>query len=235
MKKISRWLLVCCAVLIVTQCSISWGKSIRLEPETELVSVEIIGDDRGRLTPEYKVRGDALSIEARRDERFSIRVINRSESRIALAISVDGRNIISGEKSYNRPGESMYVLAPQQTGNFSGWRSSYDKVQRFYFTPTGDSYASRMGDSSQVGWIKVAVFREKYYYQQPKYYGDEMPLSRSAKKPTESNAGTGYGEGSYSPVSSTEFSAESFAAQVVNIRYNWPVNVIIEKFAPSPY
>ncbi|PKL50093.1 MAG: hypothetical protein CVV42_03645 [Candidatus Riflebacteria bacterium HGW-Riflebacteria-2] len=185
-----------------------------------IIDVDIIGDDRGLLAFSGRRDGSSLYVEARRGERYTIRVRNNWHGRIALAISVDGRNIISGERSYNRSSESMYVLNPGQTGNFDGWRSSYSQVQRFYFTSDDDSYAGRMGDYSQIGWIKVTAFRERYY-EPPVVYLKEDRMSASAKKMDE-QAGTGYGEGSYSPVRTTSFEPENFAAQLVNIRYEWP-------------
>ncbi len=191
----------------------------------ELVSVEIVGDNRGTLPRMGGWRNSTTYIEAQRGERFSIRVRNNSGGRIALAISVDGRNIISGEKSFNRPGESMYVLNPGQTGDFDGWRSSYSQVQRFYFTDESDSYSGRMGDYSQMGWIKVAAFRERQYYPQPRYLEESAAPSAYGNKRMDSasaEAGTGYGEGSHSPVSTTDFTPENFAAQLESIKYEWP-------------
>lgn len=191
----------------------------------DLISVEIVGDNRGTLPRTGGWRNSTTYVEAQRGERFSIRVRNNSGGRIALAISVDGRNIISGEKSFNRPGESMYVLNPWQSGDFDGWRSSYSQVQRFYFTDESDSYSGRMGDYSQMGWIKVAAFRERQYYPQPRYLEKSGAPSPQASKRMDSasaEAGTGYGEGSHSPVSTTDFSPENFAAQLESIKYEWP-------------
>ncbi len=188
----------------------------------DIIDVDIIGDERGSLTFSGHRGGSELYVEARRGERYTIRVRNNWHGRIALSISVDGRNIISGDRSYNRSNESMYVLNPGQTGSFDGWRSSYSKVQRFYFTSDDDSYAGRMGDYSQMGWIKIAAFRERYYEPPIDYLKeDRMRASPSVRKMNE-QAGTGYGEGSYSPVRSTSFEPENFAAQFVNIRYEWP-------------
>ena len=185
-----------------------------------IIDVDIVGDDRGLLSYSGRRYDSGMFVEARQGERYTIKVRNNWHGRVALSISVDGRNIISGKRSYNRPSESMYVLNPGQTGNFEGWRSSYAKVQRFYFTSENDSYAGRMGDYSQIGWIKIAAFRERCH-EPPIEYLKEDRMSASTRKMSE-QAGTGYGEGSYSPVSTTSFEPENFAAQLVNIRYEWP-------------
>ncbi|HAE37593.1 MAG TPA: hypothetical protein DCG57_03005 [Candidatus Riflebacteria bacterium] len=189
-------------------------------PSGNLVDVDIIGDNRGQIPVLGGRRSSDFYVEARQGERYTIRVRNNWHGRIALAISVDGRNIISGNRSYNRSSESMYVLNPSQIGNFDGWRSSHSQVQRFYFTSDDDSYAGRLGDYSQIGWIKVAVFRERYY-EPPIDYLKADKVSPSASRMSE-QAGTGYGEGRYSPVRTTSFDTENFAAQLVSIKYEWP-------------
>lgn len=218
-------IVILCILFVSTSVTDARKPDFIREPEyvrwpSNIIEVDIIGDDRGLLTYSGRRDGSNLYVEARHGERYTIRVRNNWHGRVALSISVDGRNIISGERSYNRPSESMYVLNPGQTGNFEGWRSSYSKVQRFYFTSDDDSYAGRMGDYSQIGWIKVAAFRERYY-EPPIEYLKEDRMSPSARKMSE-QAGTGYGEGSYSPVRTTSFEPENFAAQLVNIRYEWP-------------
>ncbi|MBU1105792.1 MAG: hypothetical protein KKB51_03905 [Candidatus Riflebacteria bacterium] len=201
-------------------------------PPENIVDVDIIGDNRGVLTISGGRHHETSYIEAQHGERYTIRVRNNWHGRIALVVSVDGRNIISGERSYNRPSESMYALNPGQTGNFDGWRSSYSQTQRFYFTSESDSYSGRMGDYSQIGWIKIAVFRERYY--QPPIDICKYDDDRAKSMESRAQAGTGYGEGSYSPVSTTSFDAENFAAQLVNIRYEWP-EVYIKKGTSGHY
>jgi len=194
----------------------------------ELVTIDIIGDYRGHLHQSITHSGDMIYIDASPGERYTIKAVNNSAQRIAMVISVDGLNIITGERSFNRPNESMYVLNPHQSATFEGWRSSYDQVQRFFFTSEKDSYAGRKGDSSQTGWIKAAVYREKQRYPTPflKEQADSV-----AERSASSKAGTGYGESTYSPVTLTDFEPESFAAQVLNIKYEWPVKY----FSPEPF
>lgn len=189
-------------------------------PSGNLVDVDIIGDNRGQIPVMGGRHSSNFYVEAQQGERYTIQVRNNWHGRVALSISVDGRNIISGNRSYNRSNESMYVLNPGQTGNFDGWRSSYSQVQRFYFTSDDDSYAGRQGDYSQIGWIKIAVYRERYY-EPPIDYLKEDRARASAKSMSE-QAGTGYGEGRYSPVRTTTFDTENFAAQLVSIKYEWP-------------
>ena len=196
------------------------------EPIDDLVRVTVIGDERGPLSayPAYRYEkympDSRLRITARQGERYSIRVTNTSRSRIALTISVDGLNIISGQRSYGGSNESMYVLNPGQTGDFAGWRSGMSHVQRFYFTSAGDSYAGRLGQSDQLGLIRVVAYREHPPVVSLPY--DSLRSSEAASNSLAATApGTGYGESSWSPVSETDFNPESYPGQTVEIKYEW--------------
>jgi hypothetical protein len=217
------------------------------EPVGEFIRVTIVGDERGPLPSYPAFRSDKYyfpsryRVEARRGERYSVRVVNLSRERIALVISVDGLNIISGRRAYGGSNESMYVLNPGQTGNFSGWRSGMNHVQRFYFTSAADSYAGRLGQPDQLGLIRVSAFRDqRQIFARPYDASGETKADSMSRKMAESEAGTGYGESSWSPVSETEFTPEASPVQTCEIKYEWldPVYLKSEPgshgFAPPP-
>ena len=201
------------------------------------VSLEVVGDERGTLSvlwPERYGRWDSHNfqgtLEASRGERYRLRLTNCTDSRIGLVIAVDGRNIISGDRSYQRPSESMYVLNPRQTGVFNGWRSGMSRENRFYFTSETDSYAGSWGDTSRLGFIEVSVFMERprpepihpiFEKDQARSRSDNAP-GASVQKSEESSPGTGYGEEIYSRVRETDFDPESFPAERISLKYEWP-------------
>ena len=202
-------------------------------PDRAMVQVEVHGDECGLMPMEANLHSDDYyKIVARRGERFRLVIRNRSDRRLAMVISIDGLNIVSGKTSYHRPDESMYLLEPGQTGSFDGWRTSYTNVQRFYFTDQFDSYAARTGQTGQLGWIKVAVFKERQpLIVSPKRYSDssERAMLESPQ------AGTGYGESHYSPVTTADFKPESFPVQMVRIKYDFaPVKYHQPGFADPP-
>ncbi len=53
--------------------------------------------------------------------------------RVGVVVAVDGRNIISGKQSWLRNDERMYILEPYGVGEFKGWRTSLDSINRRYF------------------------------------------------------------------------------------------------------
>lgn len=145
----------------------------------DAVEVRIISDD-GRSLPTYpvKMRSGLKKVyaEAVKGDHYRIEVRNRLDRRVGLVIAVDGRNIISGEKSWMKNSERMYILEPYGSGEFSGWRSSGDHVNRFYFTSVPDSYAAAFGDRSAMGVISVAAYPElRRYRPQPRIQSQSAP------------------------------------------------------------
>lgn len=136
----------------------------------EAVEVRIVSDD-GRSLPTYPVKMRTglkkVYAEAVKGDHYRIEVRNRLDRRVGLVIAVDGRNIISGGKSWMKNSERMYILEPYGSGEFTGWRSSNDLINRFYFTTVPDSYAAAFGDESAMGVISVAVYPEKRRYEPP--------------------------------------------------------------------
>ncbi len=127
------------------------------------VEVRIVSDD-GRMLPVYPVKmsRDVRKVyaEAIKGDHYRIEVKNRLNRRVGLVIAVDGRNIISGTKSWLKNSERMYILEPYGSGAFTGWRTAQDRINRFYFTDVPDSYAAAFGDESAMGVIAVAVYPE---------------------------------------------------------------------------
>lgn len=100
-------------------------------------------------------------VEARRGARYSLRLANRTGERLAVLMTVDGLNVISGDKQPSGQPGRMYVLDPWESASIQGWRTSLDDIRRFTFVDEQGSYASRSGKAnSRMGWIEVAVFRE---------------------------------------------------------------------------
>jgi hypothetical protein len=88
-------------------------------------------------------------------------------------MSVDGLNVLNGERSGLANSEPMYVLGPWGTAVIRGWRTSLDEVQQFVFVDEQVSYAARVGKANgDMGWVRVATFEEQRpvaFYQQPRF------------------------------------------------------------------
>jgi hypothetical protein len=107
-------------------------------------------------------------VEAREGARYAIQLANRTHERLGVALTVDGLNVISGEREGPPPRDGlrtpgrMYVLFPWDSVSVKGWRTSLDDIRRFTFVDERASYAARSGKANaRMGWIEVAVYRER--------------------------------------------------------------------------
>ena len=195
------------------------------------VTMSVEGDNEGTLR-EFPLNDNPSRyrayIQATPNERYRLRVTNNSDQRVGLVIAVDGRNIISGKKSYLSRNERMYILNPHDSADYDGWRSSTTQTNRFYFTHAADSYAAAWGDTSAMGVIAMAVYPER---PRPEiYYNKDQVLrgsaSESARVAPSADAGapapgTGYGEHSYSPAVSVEFEPSPEPMEKIVLKYEW--------------
>jgi hypothetical protein len=155
-----------------------------------------------------------------------------------VVIAVDGRNIIDGKKSDLKRNERMYIIGPYESNSFEGWRTAIDRTNRFYFTEPSDSYGEKVfADASAMGTIALAVYREKIpeiilYSERPSNMKDApagaapSPLGESraagrAELKKSEEAGTGFGETTYSPSRVVHFDPESVAAEKIVLKYEW--------------
>lgn len=203
------------------------------------VSVEIVSDNgatfQSFLHEDFR-RGETRVIkkylEAKKGENYSIVIRNSTPERIGMVIAADGRNIISGNRSDLKNNETMYIVNPYETEHYDGWRTTESEVHRFYFTEPADSYSVRtFADSSAMGVIAVAVFREEERPQplleQKQSQAAPAAPSREGASRAESkalandSAGTGFGEAQYSPVVRVEFEPERMPIQKTLVKYEW--------------
>jgi len=123
-----------------------------------LIDVSVIDRDTGASLPTHRHDGK-LYIAGVPGHRYSVRLSNRTSSRVLTVLSVDGVNAITGQTA--NPNQSGYVLDAWQSTEVEGWRKNMSEIAQFNFTALDNSYAARTGRPNNVGVIGVAVFREK--------------------------------------------------------------------------
>lgn len=209
----------------------------------DVVDVRVLSDS-GEVFPKYKTyprgpqEGKFFYMEAVKGQRYSIQVTNRSDRRIGIVIAVDGRNIVDGKKSDLKRKERMYIVGPHESNTFEGWRTGMDRTNRFYFAEQPDSYAEKVfSDGSAMGTIALAVYREKLPEivpysggtsrmkdapagASPSVPGESRSADRSEQKKNE-QAGTGFGETTYSPAYMVQFDPEYTLAEKIVLKYEW--------------
>jgi hypothetical protein len=125
----------------------------------------------------------------------------------------------------------MYIVNAYEHASYEGWRTDSDTVHKFYFTDTADSYSVRtFEDSSAMGVIAVAVYKEKER-PQPLYQSKRSQPSSAApsasmgagreKASTDESAGTGFGDGQYSPTVNVAFEPGVVPVQKTLVKYEW--------------
>jgi hypothetical protein len=113
-----------------------------------------------------------------------------------------------------------------------------DRTNRFYFTEQSDSYAEKVfADASAMGTIALAVYREKLpeiipysgsSFRMKEAPGEAAPgasagdrsADRAEQKKTQ-EAGTGFGETTYSPARVVHFDPEYTTAEKIVLKYEW--------------
>jgi hypothetical protein len=220
-------------LMILGVATVTWGGAIG-----DAVEVRI-RNDSGRELPLYPIaarKADRRAyLEAIKGDQYTIVVRNKLNRRVGVVVAVDGRNIISGAKSWLKSSERMYLLEPYEEGEFSGWRANLERINRFYFTDVPDSYAAAFKDESAMGVIAVAVYPEIHRYIPPPELSRPMPISplfsqkesrksladQAAPLAKSESAGTGYGREEFSPARSVAFDPESRPVARLFLKYEW--------------
>jgi len=225
-------------IIFISVILLMWASIAAAATIGDAVEVSVITDN-GWALPFYpaKIRHDLKKVyaEAFKGDHYRIVVRNKLNRRVGVVVAVDGRNIISGEKSYLKNTERMYIIDAYSTNEYSGWRTGQDKINRFYFTDVPDSYAAAFGDESAMGVIAVVAYPEILRYEPPMDYSSLAPkMSRKEQSSDKAaapsaqgnakameSAGTGYGAEEYSPSYRVQFEPENRAVASILIKYEW--------------
>jgi hypothetical protein len=201
------------------------------------VSIEILSDN-GNVYRNFpasdnwknETRVIRKYLEAKKGENYGIMIRNNSPERLGVVIAVDGRNIITGSRSDLGSNESMYIVNAYEHVSCDGWRTTDNEVHRFFFTEPADSYSAlTFDDSSAMGVIAVAIYRQKERPLHDMSRNEAAPAAPSmdsaarkkGKALANESAGTGFGDSSYSPVVRVEFEPERFPVQKTLVKYEW--------------
>lgn len=140
--------------------------------------VEILSDSEG-VKPE-SVKNGRPFITASQGENYSVRIYNPLPVRVAVNLSVDGVNSITGKPSGIADGEK-WMIDPYSSVTIPGWQVSNGEARRFFFTDKPKSYAKWRGDnlgkdlSANCGVIGAAFFWNQEELNQ---YYDDHPIVR---------------------------------------------------------
>jgi len=166
---------VAALALLVTLPAAAGAGGWNRTAEGNLVNVSVLV--QGNPTPLFPRwdQGQKFYFQAFKGRRYALQIHNTTGERVGVLIAVDGLNVVNGERSNLRGGETMYVLGPWESATIRGWRTSLDDVREFVFVDEQRSYAERTGQANgDMGWIRVLSFRE----QRPISYNDSWRYRR---------------------------------------------------------
>jgi hypothetical protein len=167
----------------------------------------------------------------RQGQRYAVVLRNRTAERLEVVVSVDGRDVVHGERS-NVSTDRGYLLAPHGMVRIEGFRTSMSTVASFRFTDPHDSFAGRLGDVASLGIVRAAVFREKKQDAIAAPGAKRAPAASRAAPPArrserrmqprdQGNLGTQFGESRESRVMSVRFERDGRGvAQTTMLRYD---------------
>ncbi len=185
-------------------------------------------------------------VEAIEGAEYELRIRNPLGIRVAVALFVDGLNTVDA-KRISAEKAVKWVIEPYGTLTVSGWQVSDSRARRFYFTTERDSYATRIGQPADFGFITAVFFREKRdYVIQPKprvYKDDDVSVEDKGKKSSsaessnnkaggaadsrpccpspEKDAATGIGRDIQNGVEWIDMKLEERSTAAVTIRYEY--------------
>jgi hypothetical protein len=114
----------------------------------------------GRPLPQATADG-GRRVEAVVGLEYELRLTNPTPDRVAVAVSVDGLNVIDARHT-NPWDASKWVVHPHGTLTLSGWQVGPERARRFYFTTERDAYATRLGRRGDFGVISAVFYRERH-------------------------------------------------------------------------
>lgn len=133
--------------------------------------------NNGREYKQHDVKGEKV-IAVKKNENFEILFKNNTDKLVQVRISIDGLDILTGEKANINPYGKMFSVDAKSTMTLSAWPETYDGGARLVFTDKGNSVAEHvLKDVNSIGLIAAAVFIEEpkpnyITWTNPYFYND---------------------------------------------------------------
>ncbi len=225
----------------------------QLKAEAGLWQLQLLDAWRDPL-PSWS-QGGVTWVEAREGQPYRLRLKNHSGQRVEAVITVDGRDVISGQPgSYEE--QRGYIIEPYGELLVEGFRKSFSQVATFRFSKPDQSYASRMGDARNLGVVGAAIFKEATRSAPVGIAMENVardraaplpaapPLNRRSRAGKESslseqaprqNLGTAYGEARHSQATEAPFKRGNSRPEILlAVYYDDRAGLIRRGIIPAP-
>lgn len=142
----------------------------------------------GVATPKYW-HGGKVYVEAVKGQEYSIRLSNPLNTRVAVALSVDGLNSIDA-RTTDAFSAKKWVLGPYETITIDGWQVNQRQARKFFFTTEAKSYGQWLGKTQNLGIITAVVYRERVRWDEYQEIRPTAPKEDSFERgPSSSDGG----------------------------------------------
>lgn len=146
-----------CAYADVPPPRTSDGPVLDRPPPAAVPRMELV-DEWAQALPAFDQAGRRYVL-GRIGERYQVRIVNPTGSRVEAVVSVDGLDAVDGRPAnLNKRG---YILPAYGEMTIDGFRTSLETVAAFRFSSVRDSYAARTHHPRNVGVVGVAFFVER--------------------------------------------------------------------------
>lgn len=122
------------------------------------VSVSLESPGGGELPS--ALQGGTLYYAGQDGQPYVIRLTNNGPTRVEVVVTVDGRDVVSGELG-NYKKQRGYIVEPFSSIVVDGFRQSMAQVAGFRFGGLEGSYTALRGTPQHAGVIGIAVFDER--------------------------------------------------------------------------
>ena len=142
--------------------------------------VEVLSDDDQPKAEDYK--DGQTWITAHPEERYTVRLYNPLPVRVAVNLTVDGLNAITGKPSGISDGEK-WMIDPDSFITIRGWQVNGEEARRFFFTKKPKSYAQWRGEQLRKDLsVKCGVIGAAYFWNQKELdqYYEDHPIYRTS-------------------------------------------------------
>ena len=143
----------------------------------------------GRPLPQ-ETWGGVRRVEAVKGVEYELRLVNPLPGRVAVAVSVDGLNIIDARHT-TAWDASKWVIHPHGTLTITGWQVGSERARRLYFTTERDAYATKIGRPGDFGVISAVFYRERRTVPEITRHRSSVPEQRQSLGQTAEAAATG--------------------------------------------
>lgn len=194
---------------------------------------------RGRQLRPYQV-DEIATVGVEPGEPYGIRFRNDSHGKVQVRLSIDGTDVLSGDKATLDTTGRMWVVQPYATLSLDAWPENREAGARFVFGETETSVAAHThGDLRAKGYISAAVFVEGYQPPAMNYrskggfdFGPQDASFRSApasygardvglERSVRGGPATGAGEQIAQRIGSAQGLIQPEYSELIQVRYLW--------------